>query len=184
VKKNNDCFLKGKRIYLRPYTKEDIGIWYKWFNDEEVTRHMDQRRSVNTHKKQAFYLKKMFTSPSDLQLAMVYKDNDCLIGTVGLHSIDRHNGNADVSIIIGDKSYWYQKLGKEAVLLLIEHAFCGMNLHKLTAGMIEENRASYRLFSSLGFKQEGLLREQVCLKGKYRNILRLGLLRKNFRFRR
>lgn len=183
MKKSKNFFLEGKKVILRPYVKTDIQRWYEWFNDEKVTYYMDQRRFPNTYEKQSRYLKKMFNNSSDLQLAIVYKKDNQLIGTVGLHQIDYINGNADISVIIGERKYWKKGLGSEAVCLMVRHAFGSLNLNKLTAGMAEENKYSYLLFVAIGFKKEGLLREQIYLHGKYRNTIRLGLLRKEFKNR-
>jgi len=173
-------FIKGENIYLRPFEENDIDRWYKWFNDKEVTYYMDQRRFPNTPEKQVEFLRKMNKSESDIQLAIVIKKNDELIGTIGLHQIDFINGNTDVSIVIGEKKYWNKKFGKEAAYLLIKHAFDFLNLHKLTAGMVEDNKASYNLFISLGFKREGILRQQIYIHGKYKNVIKLGLLKHEY----
>ncbi|MEW5767122.1 MAG: GNAT family protein [bacterium] len=174
------CFIEGEKIYLRPFNESDIEIWYQWFNNEEVTYHMDKRRFPNTPEKQLKFMKGINASPSDIQLAIVHKKDDELIGTVGLHLIDFINRNADISIVIGEKKYWKKGIGKEACNLVIDHAFNMLNLHKLTAGMVEENMASYNLFVSLGFEKEGVYKEQVFLHGKYRNIVKLGLPKGNY----
>ena len=173
-------FIDGNKICLRQYEAKDIDIWYNWFNDAEIVRLMDQRRWPNTKEKQKRYLEAMTVSRSDMQLAIINKANDRLVGTVGLHGIDPINRNADISVIIGDKKYWGKGLAKDAVGLLVHHAFAMLNLHKLTAGFVDGNTASQRLFESVGFKKEALLREQVYLGGKYCDIIRMGLLKKDY----
>jgi [ribosomal protein S5]-alanine N-acetyltransferase len=180
VRRSKINFIDGKKICLRQYELKDLDTWYNWFNDAQVVKLMDQRRWPNTKEKQKQYLERMSVSSSDIQLAIVYKLNDTLIGTVGLHGIDAINRNADVSIIIGDKKYWGKGLAKEAIGLLVRHAFGMVNLHKLTAGFISANTASRKLFESFGFKQEALLCEQVYLDGKYYDIIRMGLLKRNY----
>lgn len=179
----NTVFLKGRRVYLRPVREADAGQWYKWFNDEAVTFYMDKHRFPNTVEKQLEYFRQISKSTSDIQLAVIYAKKDELIGTVGLHQIDYINSNADISVVIGEKRYWRRGLGREAVSLVVRHAFNNLNLHKLTAGMSADNLGSFRLFQSLGFKKEALLREQLFLRGEYKDIIRLGLLKKDFRER-
>lgn len=171
--------MDGKKICLRQYDAKDVDIWYNWFNDAKVVGLMDQRRWPNTKEKQKRYLESMTLSRIDMQLAIILKSSGLLIGTVGLHGMDTINRNADISILIGNRKYWGKGLAKEAVGLLIRHAFDMLNLHKLTAGFVEGNTASQRLFESFGFENEALLREQVYLAGKYHNIIRMGLLRKD-----
>lgn len=173
-----DVFLKGSKVCLRPYIEKDIEQWYRWFNDELITYWMDKRRFPNTRKKQYEYLENISKSVNDLQLAIVTNDKEDLIGTVGLHDINYINRTADISVIIGEKQYSGKGIGKEAVGLLVEHAFTELNLNKITAGAIEANKASCGLFKSLGFKKEGLLRGQVYLHGDYKNVVKFGLLSK------
>lgn len=173
-------FIDGGKVYLRPFKESDIKKWYRWFNDEEVTYGMDKRRFPNTPEKQFEFFKKITKSDSDIQLAIVYKKNGELIGTVGIHQIDFVNRNADISIVIGEKKYWQKGLGRESVLLIINHAFNMLNLHKVTSGMVADNIGSLKLFLSLGFKKEGLYKEQIFLRGKYRDTIKLGLLRRDF----
>lgn len=173
-------FMDGNKVCLRQYEAKDIDIWYNWFNDAEVVRLMDQRRWPNTKEKQKRYLEAMTVSRSDMQLAIINKANDCLVGTVGLHGIDPINRNADISVIIGDKKYWGKGLAKEAVGLLVHHSFEMLNLHKLTAGFIDGNAASQKLFESFGFKKEALLRQHVYLQGVYHNVIKMGLLKANY----
>jgi len=173
-----DCFLEGKNIYLRQAEPADVKKWYKWFNNKKITSFMDQGRYPNTYEKQLIYLKRIYLSNTDIQLAIVEKKSDDLVGTIGLHQIDLINRNADLSIVVGETKFFGQGIGKEAVSLLMAHAFNTLNLHKLTAGMCEENKASVGLFVSLGFKREALLWDQIYLAGRYRNIIKLGLINK------
>lgn len=174
-------FLIGKKIYLRIHDENDIPIWSQWFNDQEITRFLVHGCFPNTEKQQKDFFKNMYKTKTDFQLAIVDKKTERLIGTIGLHKIDLLNRNADVSIVIGNKKYWKKKIGKEAVALILCHAFNKLNLHKITAGMVEENIASYSLFKSLGFKQEARLREQNFTNGKYQDVIRIGILKSEYR---
>ena len=173
-------FLVGKKIYLRLHDKKDIPTWSQWFNDQEVAKFLVHGCFPNTKELQKKFFENMYGSKSDFQLAIADKKTDVLIGTIGLHRIDLINRNADISIVIGSKNYWGKKIGKEAVSLIIAHAFDKLNLHKVTAGMIAGHAASYNLFASLGFKKESVLREQDYADGKYQDVIRLGLLRKEY----
>lgn len=173
-------FLIGKKIYLRLHDKKDIPVWFKWFNDSDVTRFLVHGCYPNTKELQKAFFKNMYGSRSNFQLAIVDKKTGDLAGTIGLHKIDLINRNADISIVIGDKRYWGKKIGKEAVALIASHAFDKLNLHKVTAGMVDGNKASYNLFASLGFKKEGVLKEQNFADGRYQDVVRFGLLRKDY----
>ena len=173
-------FLEGERLFLRPFQEDDIDTWFRWFNDADVTRHMEQGRFPNTAHRQREYLQRLSASTGDIQLAIIANDECRLIGTVGLHTIDYINRNADLSIVIGEKAHWGNGLGTEAIRLMLSHAFGALNLHKITSGMVANNEASARAFLRLGFRREGLMREQVFLNGAYCDVIRLGLLKSDY----
>jgi RimJ/RimL family protein N-acetyltransferase len=167
------AFLTGEHVYLRPFEEKDIECWHKWFNDPEVTLWMERGFFPNNPEKQKEHLKHISKSETDLQLAIVAKEGDRLIGTIGLHMIDFRNSRADVSILIGDRDYWGKGLAAEAIGLMTRHAFQKMGLRKLTSGADERNTACIKAFEKNGYKQEGLLKEHIFTDGKYGNIVLL-----------
>ena len=51
------------------------------------------------------------------------------------------------------------------------------------AGVYDYNEASRRLLESLGFAEEGRLREYRFIDGEYRDCVQYGLLRREYRER-
>lgn len=164
-------FLVGKRVYLRPHVETDLLEWTAWFNDPEVTRNLEQAYFPNTVVAQTRRLESLYKDRSTVQLAVVDKRSGKLAGTVGLHQINLFNRNADVSIVVGNKTFWGSGLGREAVALAVGHGFDKLNLHKITAGMVVANRASTKLFLELGFRKEALIKEQLYIGGKYQDMI-------------
>jgi len=175
-----NAFITGEKIYLRPFCEDDINKWYLWFNDEEVTKYSYHGVFPATYHTQKEFFCKLYSDKTNLQLAIVTKKNNILIGTVGLHQINFLHQRADISIIIGEKNYWNKGYATDAVKILIKHGFNKMNLHRITAGVVEENIASLNLFLKLGFKKEGILREHKFANNKFSNVIQLGLIKKEF----
>jgi RimJ/RimL family protein N-acetyltransferase len=173
-------FLNGDKIYLRPLRKDDIPRWHAWFNDPEITRHMNKGYFPNTEAAQEAFWEKLAQSTTDVQLAIVFKDSGELIGTTGIHKIDWIHRRGDVSVVIGDQKHHRLGVATEAVRLMVRHAFTKLNLEKLTAGMWASNPGSRRCFEKNGFKLEGTLRESYFCQGGYVDELRLGLLRREW----
>lgn len=173
-------FLEGENICLRTLLRSDIPIWFDWFNDPSVTEHMNKGIFPNTELYQEEYFENISKSKYDLQLAIVLKNNGLLIGIVGIHKIDWVHRRGDVSIVIGDKKYWGKGIAKEAVSLIVKHAFTKMNLHKLTAGMSSLNLASRKCFEDNGFILEGTRRKHIFYKGSYVDELIVGILREEW----
>jgi RimJ/RimL family protein N-acetyltransferase len=171
-------FLSGQLINLRVFTKSDIAVWSTWFNDSGVTERMNKGAFPNTESLQEEIFNALSRSKADVQLAIVLKENDALIGIVGIHKIDWIHRRGDISIVIGESEHRGKGIATEAVSLIVEHGFTKLNLHKLTAGVWSSNLSSRRCFEKNRFVLEGKLKEQFWYKDSYVDEYRLGLLRR------
>lgn len=71
--------------------------------------------------------------------------------------------------------------GTEAVSLVVDYVFRVHDTPSVGAGVYDFNDASHRLLESLGFTEEGRLREYLFIDGKYRDLVQYGLLRREWR---
>jgi len=173
-------FLEGERIYLRVFDKSDIPVWYDWFNDSLVTQFMNKGIFPNSIHAQEEFFNTMVKGHKDLQLAVILKENDVLIGSVGIHNIDWVHRHGDVSILIGNKTYWGKGIATSAISLVVGHAFKKMNLWRLTAGTAQNNLSTQKCFEKNGFILEGTKREHFFYNGDYVDTFIYGLLRKEW----
>lgn len=174
-------FLEGKSVNLRVHLAADIARWHSWFNDPEVTAGMFKGLFPNTPEKQRRFLATMYDDPINLQLAIEALPEREMVGTIGLHQIDQFHKNADISILVGERKYWGRGVGREALALMVTHAFDKLCLHKVTGGMYATNEASRRLFESLGFVREAVLRQHARWRGEYIDVYRYGLLAREWK---
>lgn len=174
-------FLSGKQVNLRVHRPSDVERWYAWFNDPKVTVGMFKGLFPNTPQKQQAFFETMYEDPVNLQLAIEVLPEEELAGTIGLHQIDHFHKNADISIVLGESEYWGRGLGTEALSLMVTHAFDKLCLHKVTGGMYASNEASRRLFESVGFVREAVLREHAHSRGSFIDVYKYGLLAQEWR---
>lgn len=59
----------------------------------------------------------------------------------------------------------------EAIGLALSFAKNGLNLHRVTACCHPENARSKKLLASLGFREEGVLCESMCMNGIWQDML-------------
>lgn len=175
-------FLAGHTIYLRTIDESDLGPRYRdWFNDPEVCRFNAHHRFPNYNEDMKSYYESTIKSRENLVLAICDKQNDLHIGNISLQSIDPLEQSAEFAIVIGDLSYQGKGVGKEAMRLIVEHGFDQLNLHRIYCGTAEDNVGMQKLALALGFKEEGRSREALYKDGKWKDILRYGLLKDEFR---
>ncbi|MGH7611072.1 MAG: GNAT family N-acetyltransferase [Candidatus Dormibacteria bacterium] len=106
--------------------------------------------------------------------------DDRLVGFVALFSIEWPNRCGWIAIGIGDPADRGRGFGREGAELAIHYAFHELGLHRLTLDVIADNLPAVGLYRSLGFREEGRLRERVLREGRWTDLLYLGLLRREW----
>ena len=64
---------------------------------------------------------------------------------------------------------WGRGLVAEAARALVDHGFQQLALHRIRARCLPENPASARVLEKLGFRREGLLRQNLRIHGEWRD---------------
>lgn len=113
------------------------------------------------------------------EMAFQVKLESDVIGEIKLNRIRWFNRKAEISLAI-KKQFQRKGYGSDALSLLLNYAFNKMNFHRLEAEVIEYNEASIKLVKKFNFVEEGRLREAKYSEGKYWDIIRYGLLKKEF----
>ena len=104
------------------------------------------------------------------------KGNSTLIGTCGFFAWNRGWKKCSVGYEL-DPAWQKKGLMLEALTTILTWGFHAMSLHRVEAQIHPENFASIKLMNSLGFTQEGTLREAAHWGGQVHDMLQLGLLR-------
>lgn len=176
----NDASLRldGSKVFMRKLSSEDCGNRYLgWLNDPEVNR-FSGRAPECSREQMLEYLEKMNAPGSNhLLMGIFWKENEEHIGNCLLGPIDKRNANAEISNLIGEKSFWGKGVAVEADRLIINFAFSKLRLHKITIGNIAPNRGATFMSRQLGFSLEATLKEQILWNGTFVDVLRFGLLR-------
>ena len=174
-------FIKGDQIFLRELQENDLnGDWYKWFNDKEVTVFQNKGIFPNTREKQRRYYEFLTENQNEIVFAIIEEITDKHIGNVGLHRIDWVHRSAELGIVIGDKTVWGKKYGKQAWQLITDYGMHTLNLHRIYAQIMEGNIASCKSAEAAGFKQEGHIRDAFYKNGKYVNLFYYNKINEDF----
>ena len=96
------------------------------------------------------------------------------IGIIRFNEIDERHGTFEIGLMLW-RNYRNKGYGKAAMKIILEYAFNERRLNKCNTDCIDCNAASVYLMKSLGFKQEGNVREAIFFNGKFRNRLLFGL---------
>ena len=101
------------------------------------------------------------------------------IGTVAFLNYDSANKKAELRKLIGNPEYRGKGYGKEATKYWIKYGFENLNLEKIYLNTTDTNFHNIQINEELGFKVEGILRDEILFDGIPHDVLRMGLLNKN-----
>jgi RimJ/RimL family protein N-acetyltransferase len=114
-------------------------------------------------------------APGDA-LSLVIDVDGVAVGSASLFDFDflaRH-AEAGVSLVKGARG---RGIGTAAVVRLVEFGFLRHNLRRIHLQAIASNIAAIRAYEKAGFVIEGRQREHAWVRGRYEDIVRMGILR-------
>ena len=157
--------LEGTKFQLKPVTVNDITSAYiDWLNDAVIMQHTEQQFRKTTPKDASDYVASMARSKTDLFYGLFYEETH--IGSIKLGKINPNHKTADLSYIIGDKSFWGKGIASKMIKKMVSLSFERLELEKVVAGVYATNLASIRVLEKNGFVCEGKQREQFIVRGQ------------------
>ncbi|MBP9821861.1 MAG: GNAT family N-acetyltransferase [Candidatus Pacebacteria bacterium] len=167
-----------KIVSIRPVRFSDAEEMCEAMNVDALQNFQFFERKVTVERQQA-YLSHAISSNRD-KLFSVLCDGK-IIGTCGLHEIDRQNKNARVGIMIFSQQNRGQHFASRALRKLLALAFGKLGLHKVYLKVFKENTASCTKYAHLGFQFETVLREQYRLRRKYHDMVVMSMFARDWR---
>ena len=113
-------------------------------------------------------------NPDEELLIIIDISNGQPLGFVILAGLTNPNLSLEFRrLVIGDKG---KGIGRQAVKLVIRYCFETLRFHRLWLDVYEDNLRGIHLYQSIGFKQEGKLRDVIKHKDGYRSLLLFAML--------
>lgn len=165
------------KITYRPINIGDIPLKTQWLNDSDVRKYLgpNKRKGVKITEQRKNFLK--FQKDKSILAFLIIADGKP-IGEVSLTRINIIDKNACIFIMIGEKSYWGKGIGKDALTYIIDYGFNKLKLHKLYLDVFTANTAAYKCYQSVGFQDEGTLKDQAFIDNHFVDEKRMALINK------
>jgi RimJ/RimL family protein N-acetyltransferase len=175
----DEHMLRGKKTYLSPLTLTDAAVLYNWINERPLVI-LSAPYSPTHHSSHLEWLAAI-TNRRDIAIFGIRRTlDDLLVGSCQLHSISQIHRSAELQIRIGRDEARGKGLGKDACELLLKHAFSDLNLNRVHLHVLASNVIAINLYLSIGFREEGRLRESVYIDGGWQDVLMMGILRREY----
>jgi len=118
--------------------------------------------------------------PNDFFFMIHTLDSEQPIGFTGLFDLHWNHGDALVAIALGDRTYWGNGYGTDAMRTLLRYAFVEMNLRRVTLIVFDYNPRARRSYEKCGFVHEGTVRGAMRREGRRWDWHYMGILRQEW----
>ena len=147
----------GKLIRLRKKRLSDAEADYRWRRDPELARY-DAAAPLRIS-----FADFLVTYQEDLRYPSPFRRVYAIdsldgthIGNVMYYNIDERRGEAELGITIGERPYWSQGYGRDAVQTFVRFIFQSSSLHRIYLNTLDWNARAQRSFGAAGFTQSGV----------------------------
>ena len=157
----------------------DLDNIMTWVNDKEVIGKFTKFNHIISKQEEKYLMKKIIASPNDLSFTIETEKKEHL-GEVCIHEINWSKKTGRLALIIGNKKYWGKGYVQSAVRKILKKAFEKYGFNKIWLKVFEQNKKARHTYEKCGFKNMGLLSEKYSLKGKYYNLLKMSVTKKQW----
>ncbi len=169
--------LNGERVLLRPIARQDLPEIWRLLEDLEVAVRSDAGpiHPVSLARYEARFDREA-ADPSKDEAWFVIEIDGRAIGQGGLYRIDHFNRRCELGIALG-RVHWGKGFGQDAVRTLVGYAFEYLSMNRVSLQVLAEDPRAVGAYRKAGFVEEGRLRQQGWVRGRFHDELLMSILR-------
>lgn len=174
--------LETERIILRRLRMADAEDLFAYASDPEVARHVvwDTHRSIEDSKSFLGSVIEQYNNGMVSSWGIEERASGTLIGTCGFVYWNIDHARAEIGYALG-RPYWGRGYMTEAAGRITAFGFESMKLNRVEARCEVPNVGSARVMQKIGMSYEGILRQQMFVKGKYQDLMMYSILRSEWK---
>ncbi len=164
-------------IQLRALEPEDLHFLFEIENNEHFweASHTQTPFSKYLLKKYIENCHLDIYQAKQLRLVIIETVTNSLVGLIDLFDFNPQHKRAGVGIII-HQNFQNKGYASEALKILINYSFLVLHLHQLYASIATDNSKSITLFKKHNFKETGIKKDWLFLRGVYKNEILFQLI--------
>ncbi|WP_299943803.1 GNAT family protein [uncultured Ruegeria sp.] len=179
--------LETERLTLRPPVHSDFNDWTAlrraskdylvpwepvWAKD-----HLSRKSFTN----RVYWAQRSVASGTAIPLFLFRRSDDVLMGAITLDNVRRGPAQAGTLGYWTGQAFARQGFMREAIGAVVHYAFTRLDLSRIEAACLPENKASRGLLESSGFKYEGVAQSYLQINGRWRTHVLYASLRSDRR---
>ncbi|MGF7050707.1 ribosomal-protein-alanine N-acetyltransferase [Paenibacillus sp. DS2015] len=169
------------RLVIRKLEIQDAEDYFYVLSDLETIKHT-RWELFQSIEDSTLYLKNLeqkYQLRQAFHWGIVDKDSNKIIGRIAFVNVDVDNDKTEIGYVVS-REYWNKGIVFEAARELIKFGFEELGLNRIEARCNEDNVGSERIMQKIGMEFEGLLREQLKMKGEYKTQKFYSIIRSDF----
>lgn len=149
-----------RRLIVRPFRPTDAGDLYEYLSDPQT--YIYEPGEPITANLAAVIAADMANSPDFWAVEVTATGKQ--IGQIYLKHVEPHELMTCELGYILNSAYQRHGYASEAAAAVVAHTFATRSMHRIYAHCNPKNSASWRLLERIGFRREGLLRQNVFFR--------------------
>jgi RimJ/RimL family protein N-acetyltransferase len=171
----NGVDLLGERVSLCPFGDVFWAVGLGWYNDPEIIAMTSDDPNPLTMTQFRDMIQVDLDNAQSVVLGVV-NEIQKPIGVGMLRHVDGLHRSCELHITIGEKDHWGRGYGTEAIGLMRDYAFVGLELHRVISTPFVYNTRMVRSLEKCGFEREGLLRDALWIQGRFTDVVIMAML--------
>jgi len=166
---DNNIQIGSERLMLRPIRLEDSGSIFTYRSDAVINQY--QGWIPKTIEDVHDFITRRTSPEINLpgtwsQFVILKKDNNELIGDVGVHFLDSAGFQVELGCTL-NSNHQGKGFATEALMAVINFLFNRLNKHRVIASIDPRNLKSIQLFERLGFRKEAHFKQSIFINDEW-----------------
>jgi ribosomal-protein-alanine N-acetyltransferase len=173
--------LQTDRLDLIKIKQEHLKDIFKLFVDPQVTQYYNVVTLTKESDAQKFIdlYKKRFKDKLGIRWGISLKGTNSIIGTIGFNNIvNQHRATIGYDL---QPNFWNNGYITEALQEVVDFGFKNFAINRIEAEVMQDNIASEKALTKLGFKKEGILRDWMYWNDKHYDMTMYSLLQSDLK---
>ena len=169
------------RMLLRPLRPDDASAVFHYAHDPEVTQYTqwDAHRTIEDSRRFIEQTIAGYQRGENAELAIELKSDKKVIGTCGLINVSADHCRGELVFAMA-KEHWGGGIMGEALKATLAFGYGPLELNRIFAKVDPDNMKTILVLKRATWQFEGTLRQDVKVRGTFRDVKLYSLLKKEF----